>query len=69
MIEISNQTAQQLINDKKNKTGSLGYVCEQGAIIGDAEFIIKQIDNKSFLLHKSEIEFNGCCYKEKTTNK
>jgi len=57
MIKISKKIAKLL-----EESRSLGYFCEQGAVIGDAEFVIyyKDNNNQPYLAHISEFEQQGC---------
>ena len=61
MLEISEQLATQILNSR-NDSGrcDFGYMCDQGAVVGDSEFIVNQEDGgKYFLVHKSELEEDG----------
>lgn len=43
----------------KNNYNIFGYLCNQGAVIGEEEFIVYSDDKDYYLMHKSEIESQG----------
>jgi hypothetical protein len=54
MIKITEEIEKFLINKIK-----LGHYSEQGAVVGDEEFILVYIDNKIYLAHKTDFEYDG----------
>ena len=54
MQKIPKQLAEQM-----SKEDIFGYSCDQGAVIGDAEFIIWAENDEYFLVHNSEIQSQG----------
>jgi hypothetical protein len=67
MLKLSPDFARTIITHPEAPT-SLGYVCEYGGIVGDAEFILWEEGNDFYLVHKSEIESNGVLLKLKKEN-
>jgi hypothetical protein len=56
MIKITHELADYLL---KNHYHIFGYICDQGAVVGDNEFTIYSKGNENFLIHNSEMEVDG----------
>jgi hypothetical protein len=56
MIKITEQTFEAIM---KNDPGNFGYICAQGAVVGDAEFVLYAKEHDYYLLHISEVEVKG----------
>jgi hypothetical protein len=55
MIEISKELSDMMQKEFSHDCEKLGYICEYGAVVGDAEFIIYvDDDGKSWLTHTTE---------------
>jgi hypothetical protein len=48
-----------------NQTDDIGYVCDFGALIGEAKWVIKEENEKYFIGHISEFIQKDCLIKEK----
>jgi len=59
-MKIPNKLAKVLID-----SGYFGYVCEEGAIVGDKEFIIWADEKEYELLHKCQVEQKGIFIRRK----
>lgn len=61
MLEITEKLATEILNSRNDRGKcDFGYICEHGAIVGEAEFTVYQEDGgRYFLIHKSELESEG----------
>jgi hypothetical protein len=67
MIKLTKEQFEQLITYAHN-TQDLGYICEQGAVVGDAKWVLKEENNEYFLAHISEFIQEGCLIRERGNN-
>lgn len=49
-----------------DSTNDIGYICEFGAIVGDAVWILKEENNEYFLAHTSEFIKEGYLIRERS---
>jgi len=56
MLKIPNELRDYLM---KFHYDLFGYMCKDGAVIGDQEFTINDEGKGCYLIHKSELEMNG----------
>jgi len=65
MIKISRVLELEILCDASNK---FGHYSEQGAVIGDCEFILVYKDDNVYLAHISEFEQDGLFIRLKEKN-
>lgn len=65
MLKLPDELAQYLL---KFHYDLFGYICDQGAVIGDKEFTISADEKGYSLVHKSELEESGIFVRIKPKN-